>query len=352
MIEHRHVDYTSTETADMPCFYKNTNREQVLLKIYAPAVCIIQAICLWIYVSGAAVYYGKTVHALSAFQMIIDIFKIGQDPYRFLCGAVLGIIYYVSLITLVKGVFLSVQLWKQLVSMQREIRLDFARFSYNVVDNLVKIIAFFIYCSLVKESAFETNMKTVFFLLLFVVVTSKAITCFMGRYNIESIVANTVYSFFMLASMLLLFSKTQMAAIENLISSIKVALNTSASNITDVAFIVSGMLEPILYIVINLSLLGCLKILCQTSQQSTYGQEVFRTPTRRIVNASVLLCLLPIVLYCIQAGENISLSLNKIYALIQNFLPAFIAVLALYMCTYFPNVLEKPKTADAERTIS
>ncbi len=324
---------------------KNKDYKSSLINIYTYILLGIHALCIWLYISGIAVYYGKTVNITTSIVMAFGILKMGKAYYRHIMGSCLGIMYIVILIMLIKGFVASCGFIKKIHNKKIDTKQGIFLLSSNVTGGIFRILVFLVACGLVREFTWSVSASAVMWMGAAVLISSRAVLFYLNKYTAKSLLENLAYFTVFVAAIALVLSQAYAPAIEDLAVEIESATTlVIAETALDYISIIYGLLRPIVYIIISVQSLKCLQ---NINDYAKYWEEKMYNAGRKVMISAIVLCFVAFMLYIAEVGssdianDEVYQIFYKLYRAIENFIPLLFATIAMYMAADFPVECEK-----------
>ncbi len=327
----------------------------LLIKIYIHLLLFINILCICLYISGLAAYYGKPVDISMAVSMIFETLEMigmllddGKLLYYNAMSSCLGIMYIVILIMLIKSLVTSFIHIKKIYDKKIDIEHGVFVLASNVSGGVFRILLFLLACGWVWPFTWSANAKAVMWIGAVTIISARAVVFYLNKYTLKNLIIHFLYITVFLTAIALVIIQSNAPIIADFVVEIKSVGSIFWGTATTVECMsaIYGLFKPAVYAIISIQALKCL---CNVNDYLKYWEEKVRKPGKKAIVATVVLCFVSFAFYVIEVGNNdiatdeVYQILYSIYVASGNHIPLLLATIAMCVAAYFPAKCEEAK---------
>lgn len=299
-----------------------------------------------LFLSGVVDYYGTSVTALGAVELLISIFDIAFGAvFEYLLKCTLGVVYVVATVIIIKNFISSISYFVNAAFVKDEkkvLRKESAFYSLlGCVGSTLKCCFLFMMLCVMTSVDFTISEGGIATLVIGLVcyVGSCVSMYYLRNFKLECILYKAGATAVMLVAYVFLITKLKVASFEQLIYGLRVLFGGYLGSISTAAVLsaISVIAVPILYIILQFCILSYMSDVWGVDfyLMSGFGDGSSGKIMGMTIAITTVNLLLSLVMNNMQA-----LGVTQIYKIIENELPMLIASVALFVCYKFENFEE------------
>ncbi len=335
----------------------NVKGKNGIMRTTACVLFIAQIAMALIFLSGLVDYFGVTVTALGAVELLISVANIANGAiFEYLLKCMVAIVYIVAAIIIVKNVIVSISYFSHAAFTKSGKAAQLKENSFftliNYVGSTFKCCFVFIFLSLMASVDFtiSTGGLAVFVIGLVCYIGSHCVIYYLKNLKLECFLYKIMATVIMLVAYVFLVSKLQVASFEQLVYGLKVVFGGYLGKISTHAIFSAIMLIaiPILYMILQFFIFSYISDIWNDDfyLSSNYGN--YRSG--KIMGMAIAITSVNFLVSMIMNNME-TLGVTQMYKIIENELPMLIASITLFVCYRFEK-FEEIKTTASNGSVS
>lgn len=319
----------------------NVKGKNGILRTVSCILFIAQIAITLIFLSGVVDYFGTSVTALGAVELIINIVNIATGViFEYLLKFMLGIVYIVVTIIMVKNIIVSISYFSHAAFSKGEKTAQLKESSFfslfNHVGNTFKCCFIFIFLSIMTSVDFTVNDGglVVFAIGLICYVSFCFAIYYLKNPTLECFLYKIMTTTIMIAIFSFLTVKLQVASFEQLVYGLKIVFGGYLGSVsTEAVFSAITLIAvPILYMILQFSMFSYISDIWDGNFYllSNYGS--YRAG--KIMGMAIAITSVNFIINMLMNNME-TIDVAQVYKIIENELPMLIASIALFVCYRF-----------------
>ncbi len=298
-----------------------SDSQKTMLKTYYYLLCIINVLIGLIYCIGIADFFGKKVSMFYSISLLVSLFNIGKAFYRGFFGTVLGALYIVFLVIIIKNIVKSFIALKTDAKEEKKLK----DISAAVLDNIVRIVIYMTACGFVKEYSLDFYGWVAIIIGVIVFISSRLIAYSLKGYTLAESFIPLLQSVIFILAVTIIAANVQMPLVNDFITECKSFPYIKGDSWNNFNFI-TNIVELVLWFLLAVFVLHLLK---ESVDRFDYFDDYTYFCVIRILKISIIIGAFAVFVYAV---DRKNITLNIIPVLIP-YLAAIFASIVLFIST-------------------
>ncbi len=310
-----------------------------ITRIYAIIVLLVHIFCIYKYSMGISYAFGNIVSITESVEMIFGILSMSGGYYRGICNALLGLLYLVIFVFMVKKFIASLTSFRSIFKeklLTENSKYTIASYGKHIGSSLFLAIAFTFISATVKDFKLGKDVYVLMAIWAFLTVLTKVVCSLQENYTWQTVLIKGVYDIIAIISISLVLFLSKYPSVEKLIYAIK--------GLT--VFPIQSFLSMIIPVIYGVLMIMALCMIKDAANENIVLQnhEMIKQ-AKRLIYVSVLLGIGAVVVL-VWGGYTSRLDFEKIVAIFMPYISVICASVSTLIATMFPTDYIKKNNFD------
>ncbi len=328
------------------------------VKIYIVISLCIQLFGAFSYVSGMATLFGKVLDISNAIRFIIVIFRTERFDYQAIMSTIIGIMYIIMLIRMIKSIIESFKTFKSYNAEFTVNRDNNDVFVINATDslwqNFMRLMVITVACGLVNRFTFTSYTLLTVLIFSITFILSRIVIYRLRSYTFKSLITQALYFCIFFAALFLVLYQSRVPAIYDAVIDCRTFI--SVWGLGEVRFwtFIGDLSRSVMYFVITVITLKSLDLInayvVVNPSLGNHGREYItelQENGKNILIVSFLNSAVEFIVYIINGG---GITVNKIIEILtDDFSLISCAAAILFITNFVCEIKTKEDKKSAEK---